>query len=361
MSFKKKIQYYVKFLVRSIFKILHGRINYKKLYFPDEIQRFNLKFNKSKNLILKIKNGRIYTDYVQHLAIIHNNNLLDNVSYQLKNSSLLPTKKNTVMKIGTPRILKKFDGNVLSLVNGASGNENYFHWLFDILPRLIMLEKTNQLKDIDYLYLPELKEFQIKTLKLFNIKKKKIINSKKYRHITCDYLYATSHPWHKKGNILQQAQNIPNWIFHEVSKKLLKYKKRFNCNNKIFIDRRESKFNHCQIINDKEIKEFLTKKGFDIYRVGEINLFKQFYLFNNAKIIIGAHGAAFANLIFCKKNTKVIEFFPKKHPNLVNKEISKIRNLKYCFMRSDYIKPKVSNDGDILVNLKKLNRLINLK
>ena len=57
----------------------------------------------------------------------------------------------------------------------------------------------------------------------------------------------------------------------------------------------------------------------------------------------------------------MIEFFPKKHPNLVNKEISKIRNLKYSFIRSDYIKPKVSNDGDILVNLKKLNRLINLK
>ena len=113
MSFKKKIQYLVKFLVRLVFKLIHGKINYRKFYLSDEIQRFVLNFNKNKNLILKIKNGRIYTDYVQHLAIIHNNNLLNDVSYQLKESFLLPTEKNTVMKIGTPRIVKRFNGNVL--------------------------------------------------------------------------------------------------------------------------------------------------------------------------------------------------------------------------------------------------------
>lgn len=362
MSFKKKIQYLVKFLVRLVFKLIHGKINYRKFYLSDEIQRFVLNFNKNKNLILKIKNGRIYTDYVQHLAIIHNNNLLNDVSYQLKESSLLPTEKNTVMKIGTPRIVKRFNGNVLSMVNGASGNENYFHWLFDILPRVVMMQKINELKNVDYLYLPELKEFQIRTLKIFNISKKKFISSKKYRHIICDNLYATSHPWHKNGNILKQAQNIPNWVFYEISKKLLKHKKKFKCNNKIFIDRRESKFNHCQIINDKEIKNFLVKKGFAIYRIGELDLFKQFYLFNNAKIIIGAHGAAFANLIFCKKNTKVIEFFPKNHPNFVNKKICKMKSLKYKFLESDYFRPQINNDdGDIFVNLKKLKKLINLK
>ena len=142
----------------------------------------------------------------------------------------------------------------------------------------------------------------------------------------------------------------------------MRHKKKFKCNNKIFIDRRESKFNHCQIINDKEIKNFLVKNGFTIYRVGELDLFKQFYLFNNAKIIIGAHGAAFANLIFCKKSTKVIEFFPKKHPNFVNRKICKMKSLKYKFLESDYFKSEINNNyGDIFVNLKKLKKLINLK
>ena len=41
----------------------------------------------------------------------------------------------------------------------------------------------------------------------------------------------------------------------------------------------------------------------DIYFVCQKD--QQIYLFNNAKVIIGAHGAAFANLAFCKKNAKI--------------------------------------------------------
>ena len=361
MSLKKKIQYLIKDFVRFIFKLIHGKIEYKKNYSSKDIKKSLLSINKKKNYVFKIRNGRIYTDYVQHLAIIHNNHILENVSYQLNNSRFISPNKNTVCKIGTPRILKKYDGSVLSLVNGASGNENYFHWLFDILPRLIMLEKINELKNIDYFYLPELKKFQIQTLKKFNLDNLKFINSKKFRHITCNELYATSHPWHNKGNILKEAQNIPNWVFEEISRKFLKYKKKFNCNNKIFIDRRESKFNHCQIINEKEVKNFLIKKGFSIYRIGEIDLLKQFYLFNNAKIIIGAHGAAFANLIFCKKNTKIVEFIPKKHPNLVNKRISRLKNPKYTLIRSKYVSKKNHLNGDIYVDLKQLKRIINFE
>ena len=49
-----------------------------------------------------------------------------------------------------------------------------------------------------------------------------------------------------------------------VNVKFEKYGKKFECNDKIFIDRRESPFNHCQIINDEEIKTHLKKKGFTV-------------------------------------------------------------------------------------------------
>ena len=358
MSKKKKIQNLIKNFIRYIYKLIYGKIRFKKNdYHDSDINRVIIKIDKTINTIFKITNGRIYTDYVQHLAVIHKNTLINKACYQLKESSLISAKNNFVVLNGTPRIKKKINGNVLSLVNGASGNDNYFHWLFDILPRLIMLEKVNLLKNIDYFYLPEMKEFQIKSLKIFNINKNQFINSKKYRHITSKNIFATSHPWHRKGNILQEAKNIPNWIFNEISKRLILYKKKFDCNDRFFIDRRESKFNHCQIINNDEVKNFLIKKGFSIYSVGKLDLFNQFYLFNTAKKIIGPHGAAFANLIFCKKNTNVIEFFPNKHPNLVNKKISKIRNLRYLSLRSPEVNDK--KNGDIYIDLKKLDKLIN--
>ena len=38
---------------------------------------------------------------------------------------------------------------------------------------------------------------------------------------------------------------------------------------------------------------------------------KQISVFNNSKIIVSPHGAGLANTIFCRKNTKILEFFLK--------------------------------------------------
>ena len=45
--------------------------------------------------------------------------------------------------------------------------------------------------------------------------------------------------------------------------------------------------------------------------------------------MIGAHGAAFTNIIFCKPKTKIVEIIPSDHPNKKCKRISKVLNFKY--------------------------------
>ena len=97
--------------------------------------------------------------------------------------------------------------------------------------------------------------------------------------------------------------------------------------------------------------------GFGIYKVGKLSFQNQIYLFNNAKVIIGAHGAAFANLSFCKANTKVIEFKTNTHPSLVDKRISKINNLKFHMIKTQNIKDK-NLFGDIYIDVKKLDKIL---
>ena len=60
-----------------------------------------------------------------------------------------------------------------------------------------------------------------------------------------------------------------------------------------------------------------------------MSLEKQIYLFNKASIVVGAHGAAFTNIIFCRPGTKIIEIIPADHPNRKCERISKILGLKY--------------------------------
>ena len=135
--------------------------------------------------------------------------------------------------------------------------------------------------------------------------------------------------------------------------------KKKNCNvkvKKIFIDRSESENKHCQLINNDQIKKYLLKKGFKSIKVGKLDFLNQIALFNNAKIIIGPHGAAFTNLIFCKKKTKVIEIKPVGRPNNY-KEISKAYNLIYKQIVTPLIK-KNKNNGDMFLKPQQLSKYI---
>ena len=239
---------------------------------------------------------------------------------------------------------------------GASGNDNYFHWLFDILPKIKICSEIYNLDKIDYFYFTKLLDWQRKILEIFGLRNIKILDSNEFRHVEAEKIIAVQHPWYEKGYINPEAINIPAWIIQWLKDAFLSKAESFDCSEKIFIDRKDdTKFKHCQIINDDEVFEFLKSKGFSKYKVGQLSFKKQIYLFNNAKIIIGPHGAAFANLVFCKPQTKVIEFKPFHHPTVVNKRISKINDLNFKSIKA----PDFKNDkGDIFINLDMLKKII---
>ena len=171
-------------------------------------------------------NGRICTDAVEQVAYILDNKILNKLSYTQINGKLTSSKRNFVIKKGTPYFLKRFKGTVLSLAQGASGDKNYFHWLFDILPKIIITQSIINLNKINYFYMPELQEFQKRTLSLLGIKNYKIINSKKIKHLEAEKIIIPDHPWYYKGTIFKEADSIPGWIVKWLRKSFLKYNRK---------------------------------------------------------------------------------------------------------------------------------------
>ena len=368
-KFKKKIQLFFKKIVQLIFIFIHGKIRYKNDEFISQnivkkkIENISSDINDSRSYFsYKIKNGRVYTDYVEHVAVIDNKTLFNQASFQQidigSGAELRSPKENIVLTKGTPRIKKKISGKVFSMVQGASGNQNYFHWLFDILPKLKLCSEHYNLKEIDFFYLPNLQKFQKQTLSIFEINENRILNSELYRHIQANELFVVDHPWYHKGYILDQVEFLPSWIAHWLRDTYLKYAKKIEVNEKIYVDRTESKFTHCQIQNDSEIFEILKKRGFSKYKVGELSFFEQIYLFNNAKIIIGAHGAAFTNLVFCKPNTKIVEIRPSSQTNNNYKRISEICKLDYRLIITKELEENKRRMGDIYLPIKELENCI---
>ena len=350
---KKKLSFLYKSLIRLLFIIIYGKITFcknpknEKNISIEEVKDENLKSpDHIKYSIYKVKNGRIFNDFVENVAIISGNKVINKISYQQVKGEFKDANYNSVIYRGTPYIKKKIKGRILSLTQGASGHKNYFHWLYDILPKINICSKNYDLKQIDYFYTSKLEKYQKTTLDLLGYDNFKIIDSNKNRHIQADEIICTEHPWYRKGFILEEAKRLPEWIIKWINDSFIKHGKQFDCNEKIFIDRSESPFSHCQFVNNEEIINFLENEGFTSYKVGQLSFQEQVYLFNNAKIIIGAHGAAFANLAFCKKNTKIIEIKPKNHPNFVDQHISRIKKLNFNLIETDHFEDK-EKKGDI--------------
>jgi capsular polysaccharide biosynthesis protein len=190
------------------------------------------------------------------------------------------------------------------------------------------------------------------------INENRIINSKKFRHIQADELLVVDHPNYYKGFILKQNKFQPSWAIQWLRDTYLIHKKKFNANKKVFIDRTDSTFKHCQIQNESEVYNFLKNKGFSKYQLTKLSFFEQVYLFRNAEVIVGAHGAAFANLAFCKPKTKVIEIRPCTHSNTVYERISYINDLNYQLIQTKKIDENQKRLGDIYLPIKELEQCI---
>tara|TARA_Y100000590_G_scaffold188900_1_gene215220 strand:+ start:1041 stop:2144 length:1104 start_codon:yes stop_codon:yes gene_type:complete len=363
MKTTKIFQILFKKIFQKIFILFYGKIKKFSDFNSLDIKKISLDNitsdtdSKKKYFFYEIIKGRVYTDTIENVAIIKNNTIVPHISFQQIHGDLKSSNFNIVLKNGTPRLKKKFNGTVLSLVQGASGN-NYFHFLFDIITRLKLCEEKYQINKIDYFYVPEIYYWQRKIFKIFGIENDRLINSQKDRHIEADKILAIDHPWYYKGRVHDEVENIPSWIVFWLRNKFINMATKFNNNEKVFIDRSESQYNHCQFQNNDEIINFLNSKGFKSYKVGQLDFFEQIFLFNNAKIIIGPHGAAFTNIIFCKPKTSIVEIIPENHPSRQNVRLSKILDLNLTRIITPALKDEEKKYGDIKFSIEEMNEVI---
>jgi len=365
---KKFLQNTFKKIFYSIFKIFYGEIATSiKVNEDNRIKLKNICLEENLNYkIYFIKESRLYTDRIHDTAIIIDNKIVDGPSFQLrKNLANSKVNENIVFEKGTARIVRKLNGSVMSLLTGGGGNSNYWHWLFDVLPRLKICEKVKNLESINYFLFPGLEEkFQKETLKILGFPEEKLLSSKNYRHIKANEIIVSDHPYMFTNDPHSDAQKIPLWIIKWLKEKFLKNHRKLEPNNlkKIYIDRSDSKSNiaHLRTLkNENEVRAFLLGKGFSLIRLSELSFSNQVKLFNDAECIVGLHGSGFANLPFCEPKTKVIEFRNFTSGPIIGNIAKKI-NLNYSSIVADNKDTKFGiQQGHIHVSIEQLAKLIN--
>ena len=135
-------------------------------------------------------------------------------------------------------------------------------------------------------------------------------------------------------------------------------------NKKIYIDRHDADINNLlqrSITNEDEVKRYLLKNNFVSSKLHEINFKAQVDLFHKAECIVGLHGAGFANIVFCKPGTKVIEL-RSSNAGPMYENVAKKNDLNY---KSIVIEPSnktfPNQQGHIEVPIGNLKKILESK
>lgn len=326
-------------------------------YNPFPISRFpELQPNKgllSETFIAKIPHGQACSVY----GWIKLNNHIISDSFPPYHS--LETQIQTIDKKSFENVIK-ITGKVAVIT--MNFDYCYFHWVYNILGRLALLEQ--QQIDYDWLYVAYDKPYMKEMLTLWGINPAKIIQPfGNMKCIEADELIVPSHMgartpelhqycanwipleiYYQKWNIdsknkpfigsnikspysiippnisieniytrwaglcsMYYHQNILNFLQNKLLSCLdLKTKNNFFC-KKVFISRKDARIRN--MINEDEIFKLFEQKGFVRYSLATLSILEQIELFNGADIIVAAHGAALTNILFCKPNTHIIEIF----------------------------------------------------
>ena len=198
-----------------------------------------------------------------------------------------------------PRI-KKIEETVAGIA--ASNHDAYFHWLFDLLPRLKMLEDMGVKPDKYYLQCHY--RFQRETLELLDmIPQARIINCTDVSLLSASRLIVPCHE-------VMDGREFPKWVIDFVRNRFLSKvgKVEDNSCKRIYVSRADALFR--RVLNESEIIPILKEYGFTSVKLEKLSVREQIALFRDAEAVVLPHGSGLANLVFCSKRTPVIELLP---------------------------------------------------
>nr|WP_280521186.1 glycosyltransferase family 61 protein [Paenibacillus mangrovi] len=247
---------------------------------------------------------------------------------------------------------------------GFSDSQNYFHWLYDVLGRLHLLQlsgikvdkyvinrRSRIWWDIDDLNGP--RPFQEESLRMLGIDSKQIIETHEEFNLKAGQVVVMSHT---------ERRGYPKWA-SEFLRKVFLFDRGLDVNGQgseyIYISRLKAK--RRRILNETDVIDLLTAHGFKIYSLEEMSMDEQIRLFNNAKVVVSPHGAGMSNITFCKPGTSIVEIFT---PNWIKDcyyRISNHCNLDYhCLVGEGVAWEGMRWDGeeDLIVDMDQLKQVL---
>jgi hypothetical protein len=251
---------------------------------------------KFQNFVAVIPNGRSIYDC--GVVVSPDHKLLADVSWSGYGLASQPREHFAMHRRRLPPV-RHIVGKVAVITSIM--HQNYYHWMFDILPRFKILQRSGLVPD--YYSINTETSFQRESLQVLGISSNRILSPTKNTHIEADELIIPSllGPVFSLSPQAQACQYLQSTF--------LRNDKTRKPHRKLYISRNDA--NNRRVINETELRDEVLDKGFEVISLSGVSLLQQVELFSEAKIIMGPHGAGFTNAVFCQPGSVLIEFLPE--------------------------------------------------
>ncbi|WP_338814742.1 glycosyltransferase family 61 protein [Bernardetia sp. Wsw4-3y2] len=222
-----------------------------------------------------------------------------------------PISKSRTLLNFAKVVLSNFLSKTKTIENAIFATDNwsdgYFHWLTDVIPRVLVAQKIEKRENTELLVPKELEKYdftQITGEKL----NRKIYFYESNQVYKINKLILPSHIGNS-GNYDKELMQEARKLFTQSSKiesnegteNVIKQK----INRKIYISRQKSRFR--KINNEEQVQKLLKKYNYEIHYFEEYSFEKQIELMKQTVSLVGLHGAGLTNMLFINPNTKVLE------------------------------------------------------
>jgi hypothetical protein len=181
----------------------------------------------------------------------------------------------------------------------TSWDSNYFHWLFDVLPRLRLVEQAGL--EPRWIYAARRLPFQRDTLLALGYGTDTILDAAAIPEISARELIVPSLPG--------TPGVMPEWVCEFLRERLAPAAPTGHRGpGRIYISRAGARSR--RIVNESRLLDVLARHGFVTVRLETMPFADQVRTFQSARCIVAPHGAGLANLVFCRPGASVIELLP---------------------------------------------------
>ncbi len=174
---------------------------------------------------------------------------------------------------------------------------NYYHWLIDLLPRILLLKHATQnFSNYDAVLLNGSRaDYEGEALTALEVPPEKIryVDSRDRFQIASAVISSMDH----------SLTTVASWKIRSLRQ--FASLNESGQRRRLYLSRRRAAVR--RIVNEEEILDLLRQHDFEILELENFHWREQIQTFGKASMIVAPHGAALANIAFCRPGTHVAE------------------------------------------------------